>query len=357
MIKKTFGQILFPNVNIDKLKEFDRTVLSVLLYYYIKDNRYDKFVMQQSGDNKLTKETFDSIREFMKLNFNTPEKERLLLYYMVINDLGKSQQVIDTLKEKGIETVDHDLLLNYLLQFGMLPTLNSFSKESQKNLANVLNYGINVGQYIQGECVDYSFNKVLNLSQFERTLMVAEAMLDIGGVLGHINNQEGSVVLNESTADNILTASNILSTCEDATKIFDEFLVRKADKMQIENFDPKLRKIITRICLMMRLYKKEDVAVVNDEIINNITDYETLIHEFNQSGYNGCQAILLYYSPSLLSNANGYYKRNNSVNPIHDSLKTCLPFMQQVMHDTRSRLILIKCYHYIQELILHQKES
>lgn len=221
MIKKTFGQILFPNVNIDKLKEFDRTVLSVLLYYYIKDNRYDKFVMQQSGDNKLTKETFDSIREFMKLNFNTPEKERLLLYYMVINDLGKSQQVIDTLKEKGIETVDHDLLLNYLLQFGMLPTLNSFS----------------------------------------------------------------------------------------------------------------------------------------DEIINNITDYETLIHEFNQSGYNGCQAVLLYYSPSLLSNANGYYKRNNSVNPIHDSLKTCLPFMQQVMHDTRSRLILIKCYHYIQELILHQKES
>ena len=110
----------------------------------------------------------------------------------------------------------------------------------------------------------------MNLSQFERTLMVAEAMLDIGGVLGHINNQEGSVVLNESTADNILTASTILSTCEDATKIFDEFLTRKADKMQIENFDPKLRKTITRICLMMRLYKKEDIAVVKDEIINNI---------------------------------------------------------------------------------------
>ncbi len=337
--KKTFGQILFPNVNIDQLKEFDRTVLSVLLYYYIKDNRYDKFVMQQSGDNKLTRETFDSIREFMKLNFNTPEKEKLLLYYMVINDLGKSQQVIDTLKAKGIETVDHDLLLNYLLQFGMFPTLNSFSKESQENLANVLNYGINVGQYIQGECVDYSFNKVLNLSQFERTLMVAEAMLDIGGVLGHINNQEGSVVLNESTADNILTASTILSTCEDATKIFDEFLTRKADKMQIENFDPKLRKTITRICLMMRLYKKEDIAVVKDEIINNITDYETLIHEFNQSGYSDCQAILLYYSPALLSNTNGYYKRNNSLNSIRDSLKTCLPFMQQVMQNARSSII------------------
>ena len=333
--KKTFGQILFPNVNIDQLKEFDRTVLSVLLYYYIKDNRYDKFVMQQSLDNKLSKETFDLIREFMKSNFNTPEKERLLLYYMVINDLGKSQQVVDTLKSKGIETVDHDLLLNYLLQFGMLPTLNSFSKESQESLANVLNYGINVGQYIQGECVDYSFNKVLNLSQFERTLMVAEAMLDIGGVLGHINNQDGSAILNESTADNILTASTILSTCEDVTKIFDEFLTKKADDMGIENLNPKLRKAITKICLMMRLYKKEDIEIVKNEITANVTQYESLIHEFNQSGYNGCQAILLYYSPALLSNANSCFKKNNSINSIRDSLKTCLPFMQKVLQNVR----------------------
>ena len=81
---------------------------------------------------------------------------------MVINDLGKSKKVIDALKEKGIETVDHYLLLNYLLRFDMLPTLNEFSSESKKNLENVLTYGINVGQYIQGECVDYSLNEVLN---------------------------------------------------------------------------------------------------------------------------------------------------------------------------------------------------
>lgn len=333
--KKTYGQLLFPNVDSNQLKEFDRTILSVLLYFYIKDNRYDKFVEQQSGDNKLKKETFDKIRDFMQSNFNTPEKEKMLLYYMVINDLGKSQQVIDTLKSKGIETVDHDLLLNYLLQFGMLPSLNSFSKESKESLANVLNFGINIGQYIQGECVDYSFNKVLNLSQFERTLMVAEAMLDIGGVLGHINNQNGSVILNQSTTDNILTASSILSTCEDATKIFDEFLSRKADEMQIESINQELRKTITRICLMMRLYRKEDIEVVKDEIANNASDYEILIHEFNQSGYNGCPAILLYYSPALLSNTNGFFKKNNSLNSLSDSLKVCLPFMQQVMQNAR----------------------
>ena len=332
---KTYGQLLFPGVDPNQLKEFDRTILSVLLYHYIKDNRYEKFVELQSGDNKLTRETFDEIRKFMATNFNTAEKERLLLYYMVINDIGKSQQVIDSLKQKGIETVDHDALLYYLFQFGMLPTLNTFSTERKDNLEHVLNNGINVGQYIQGECVDYSFNKVLNLSQFEKSLMMAEAMLDIGGVLGHVNNQNGSMVLNQSTANNILTAQDILSKSKDVTKVFDEFLSRKADIMEIENKNPELRKTITRICLMMRLYRKNDIRTVEEEIANNADKYNILIHELNQSGYNDQPAILMYYSPALLNNANGYFKKNNSENSISDTLKCCLPFMQRIMIDTR----------------------
>ena len=333
---KTYGQLLFPGVDSHQLKEFDRTILSVLLYYYIKDNRYEKFVELQSGDNKLTRETFDEIRKFMGTNFNTAEKERLLLYYMVINDLGKSQQVIDSLKQKGIETIDHDELLYYLFQFEMLPTLNTFSNESKKSLEHVLDNGINVGQFIQGECVDYSFNKVLNLSQFEKSLMMAEALLDIGGVLGHINNQNGSMVLNQSTADNILIAQDILTESKDATRIFDEFLTRKADTMKIENTNPELRKTITRICLMMRLYRKEDIKTVEEEIASNADKYNTLINEFNQSGYNNQPAILLYYSPALLSNANEYFKKNNSKKSISDALKCCLPFIQKIMIDTRT---------------------
>lgn len=334
--KATYGQLLFKDANPNQLKEFDRTILSILLYFYIKDDRYDKFVEQQSGDNKLSRETFDQIRNFIKENFNTPEKENLLLYYMVINDLGKSQSVIDTFKEKGIDTIDHDLLLNYLLQYRMLPSLNNFNEESKENLINVLNNGINMGQYIQGECVDYSFNKVLNLSSFEIALMVTEAMLDIGGALGHINNQNGSLTLNQSTADNILMAERILSSCKDSTKIFDEFLVQKAEQMQINSSNIEVKKAITRICLMMRLSNRTDIQIVEDEITNNLASYQTLIYELNQSGYNNQSAILLYYSPALLSNAKGYFKKNNSENPIRDALKTCLPFMQNIMLEARS---------------------
>lgn len=335
---KTYGQLLFPNVDPNQLKEFDRTILSVLLYFYIKDNRYEKFVELQSGDNKLTRETFNELRKFMQENFNDPEKERLLLYYMVINDLGKSQQIIDTLKDKGIENIDHDVLLSYLFQLGMLPTINTFSDENKESLAHVLNNGINVGQYIQGECVDYSLNSVLNLSSFEKSLMMAEAILDIGGVLGHNNNLNGSMILNQSIADNIFTAQEILTKSNDATKVFDEFLSRKADAMQIKSRNPELRKAITRICLMMSLYRNEDVQIVEDEIVNNASQYSFLIHELNKSGYNNEPAILLYYSPALLSNTNGYFKRNNSQNSLRDSLRICLPFMQNVMMNIRENV-------------------
>lgn len=333
--KPTYGKLIFKDAESDQLKEFDRTILSVLLYFYIKDNRYDKFVEQQSGDNRLAKETFNELREFILSNFDTPEKENLLLYYVVINDLGKSQRMIDAIKNQGIETVDHDLILNYLLQYNMLPSLNYFSEESRKSLINVLNNGINMGQFIQGECVDYSFNKLQNLTTFEKMLMSAEAMLDIGGVLGHINNQNGSAVLNQSTADNFITASKILSSCEDCTRIFDGFLVDKANKIGLQTQDNNIKKAITRLCLMMRLSNPNDIKTVENEILENIEQYQTLIHELNQSGYNNQPAILLYYSPAMLNNACGYFKKNNSENPIRDALKTCLPFMQSVMLNAR----------------------
>ena len=79
----------------------------------------------------------------------------------------------------------------------------------------------------------------------------------------------------------------------------------------------------------------KDIKIVENEILNNATNYELLINEFNQSGYNGWPAILLYYSPALLSNTNGFFKKNNSSNPLSDSLKVCLPFMQQVIQNAR----------------------
>ena len=335
---ETYGRLLFKDTEQDKLKEFDRTILSVLLYYYIKDNRYDKFKKNQKGNNILTKESFDKLRDFLLSNFDTKEKEDLLIYYIVINDIGKSEKMSNLLKEKGIETVDHDLILYYLLEFNMLPSLNKFSEERKNNLRNVLNNGVNFGQFIQGECVDYSFKNLNKLNNFEKILMGAEAMLDIGGVLGHIDNKNGSIVLNESTTDNFITALNVVSNTKDSRFIFNNYLLEKASSFNFNISNKKIQKTITRLCLMMRLNSKEDINIVRNEIENNIEEHEVLINEFNKTGYED-NAILLYYSPALLNNTYNYFKKNNSLNPIKDALNICIPFIENILIETRKNII------------------
>lgn len=333
----TYGQYIFDNKRPEDLKEFDRTILSVLLYHYIIDNRYEKFIEAQEDDNKLTRENFDKIREFILTNFDTKEKKELLTYYIVINDLGKSQKIIDILKDKGIESVDHDLLLEYLLKFDMLPSINKFSPHCKEMLINVLNNGLNIGQYIRGECVDYSFNKVLNLNNEERALMIGEAILDIGGVFGHFGNLKGSKLLNQSIVNNLLLATKVLSTCQDKTIIFNKFLEEKANQMNIKASDFKVRKAVTRICLLMGIYHQEEIDTVENEVVNNLDEYKILIEELNKSGYNEA-AILLYYAPSLLGNAKTYYKNNGSTNALVDALKVGLPFMERIMISIREKL-------------------
>ena len=335
---KTYGRLLFKDTEQDNLKEFDRTILSVLLYYYIKDNRYDKFIKNQKGNNILTKESFDKLRDFLLSNFDTKEKEDLLIYYIVINDIGKSEKMSNLLKEKGIKTVDHDLILYYLLEFNMLPSLNKFSEERKNNLRNVLNNGVNFGQFIQGECVDYSFKNLNKLNNFEKILMGAEAMLDIGGVLGHIDNKNGSIVLNESTTDNFITALNVVSNTKDLRFIFNNYLLEQASSFNLNISNKKIKKTITRLCLMMRLNSKEDINIVRNEIENNIEEHEVLINEFNKTGYED-NAILLYYSPALLNNTYNYFKKNNSLNPIKDTLNICIPFIENILIETRKNIL------------------
>ena len=337
--KTTYGQTLFKDVNPEQLKEFDRTILSVLLYYYIKHDRYDKFVELQSGDNMLTKEDFEELREFMTDTFNIPEKEELLIYYMVINDLGKSKSVINMLKEKGIESIDHDQLLAYMVENNMLPSLEKFDDIYKKNLMNVLRYGFNVGQLTQGECVAYSLDNVLKLDKFERELMMGEAMLDIGGVLGHSNNRCGSAILNHSTVENLLTADYALYNSNDAVRIYNDFLEEKGFVMNIDNdYGTDVQRAITRICLLMRLWKPSDIDTVKKEIIDNLDYYRPLIDEYNKTGYDGEPGILLYYSPALLNNTKKYFDNNKSENSLQDTLKVCLPFLQNTFIGTRSQI-------------------
>ena len=331
----TFGQQFFPEATPDQLREFERTSLSVVLLHYVRDGKYDEFTQSQPEATKMQPETFGTIRNFIVNSFDTDEKRDLLEYFIVINDLGKSQNMIAKLKEHGIETLDHDEVLSGLLKLGLTPSMERFSPEAQENIKNVLAHGINFGQLIQGECTDYSFNDLANLSPFEKDLMSAEAMMDIAGVAGHAN-QKGSIVLNQPTAENFILGAAAINAFGGKSELFDNFVMKKAEMLGISEQDHDKRRAIARICLMMRLNDSGRVVTVEKYMTDNSDALGSLVGELNITGFENEPAILPYYAPALLSNMEEYFKKSGDAASLESTLKIGLPFLNRVFEETRN---------------------
>lgn len=333
----TFGKRLFPQATADQIKEFDRTALSLVLMHYCFDGEYDAFTASQTDDRKLGRDTFDAMQDFYQTNFDTPEKKRLLEFFIIINDLGKCQRLINLLVNRGVVVADHDEALSVLFELGEVPSMQQFSTEHQDAIKNVLKYGVNVGQLVQGECVDYSFKDLACLSNFERQLMMGEAMMDIAGVTGHAN-QKGSVIVNEPTAHNLLLAAQTIENFGDNQEMFDVFLQKKAEMLDITATNPAIKRTITRLCLMMRLDQPHDVRTVEMYIANHADSSAGFIAELHETGYGEQPAILPYYAPATFANALDYYRRNGSSSPVNDAMEAIIPFLQKSFKDTRQRV-------------------
>lgn len=336
----SFGKILFPEAEDNALNEFNRTMLSVVLYHYLKDNLYERFTDCQQGETKLTEASFNELRQFILTIIDSDEKEKLLLYYLVINDLGKSQYMINQLKEIGVESIDHDVVLKQLVEKGMIPSFETLTSEYQSSLKNVLIYGINFGQFIQGECTPYSLSPLVNLTPFEINIMLVEAMLDIAGALGH-KIQNGSMIINQSTAENLVLGAKIIAAIdseETMERALYDFLDKKADKCKIGYFSTVMqRRVATRISLMLRLSSVEEIKVVEEHMKKEWLRLMYLGKELAITGFENDKAILMYYSPALLNNAREYFKKENPKTALKETLNYCIPFFERVLRMVRAK--------------------
>lgn len=330
MVESTYGKYLFPIKKKDKLKEFDRTMLSIVLYYYLKHDCYSSFILCQDHEVALKLDEFKKLREFVFSVINTREKEYLLLYYIVINDIGKTNFVKQFIQEMEIDnSIDHDVVLKHCLK--NLPTFKLLNDSDKKLLKNVIDYGINLGQFIQGESVSFSLKILENLNENEINFMLVEAILDIAGVYGHIN-QQGSLSLNHNLYNNIeIAIKSINNYCN---KNEDPYINYIKEKSKQYNLDCNhFRSVaVTRICLMLTINEQQDVNIVKEEL----SQYPILINELNVNGFLG-KAILLYYCPALLRNTLNYFKNNNTSSPLLQCLKVCLPFMERVYKYVRKK--------------------
>jgi hypothetical protein len=85
--------------------EFDRTSVGLLTMKWVLENNYDAFTKSQGAAVKLSRASFDHLRQYTLSILKTPADIDAMIAYMVINDLGKVKSVVaDIERDLGLLT-------------------------------------------------------------------------------------------------------------------------------------------------------------------------------------------------------------------------------------------------------------
>lgn len=287
--------------------EFDRTAVGILALKWVLNGNYAQFTSPQNAAVKLTQKSFDDLRNWTKNILKTPEDIDAMITYMVINDLGKINAVIDEIERKtGMSDVDHDKVLLVALEKHpeISPSFQRLAKHYQEMIIKGLAAKFNIGQFIQGENVPASLLGLKGLDQASLDFYLLHAVYDIAGAAGHVN-PKGSVIMSEPTYQGFyLSIASIEKLVQgaDAEQVYNDYLETRGKILGIDIKDA-FGKAAERINLLVRSANAAQAKEV-EEVLHSLPKNVLAIleKELSISGVNDGWAILLYYSPAVLAN-------------------------------------------------------
>ena len=321
--------------------EYKRTKLSIDLLEAVIKNDYDNFTCCQKGENKLTKEGFEEIRQFTLKTVKTKDDYYALQTYLLINDLGKVCSFVEKIeKEYNFTSIDHDEILYEGLKRNpnLSPTFVGLNKEYQNYLLTGLKTKFNMGQYVQSENLASDLLPLKNLDEKSKNFYMLHILYDVAGATGHIN-QNGSMIVNQSYWNNFKCACNTIDNYIDkkstAQQSYDNYIEKRSQMLGLK-LNSKQDYAVTKLCNLMRISNKQDAKHIL-EVFNNQQPKvkNILVEEMTKNGIDE-NGILLYYAPASLSNAMKYFNSNGSNDAIKDTLDNVLPLFASIYKQTRN---------------------
>ncbi len=326
----TIGHQFFPGHTDKQLVELNRTLVGVLALRWLYYDDHEAFTECQSGRHKLTRPTFNKLRDYTRsvIGDVTTETGRARYQAMetlvVINDLGKIQKIVDEVQRRsGTTDVDHDHVLLMVLE--RYPELSQSFQRLPQHLQELIVRGLrtdfNVAQFLQTESVAGNLRGLEGVDQDTIDFWMLHALADIAGAAG-ANVQNGSATIDELTAQNFLLAADCVrdigpnNTIDD---VYNAYLRGRARRYRLNIDDPEdgpVQWAHARLCCMLRVpdftesegwaRERIQVAHVGRALSRRLNDHESLIHrkilikELKETGTGDSHAILLYYTPALL---------------------------------------------------------
>merc|ERR1719265_1934928 len=121
----------------------------MLCVYWVAGDHYDNFVRSQPPEKKLSRESWENLREWTKttVGLTTPEALDAMLCFMAIHDLGK----ISTLREIFAPGIfDHDIALGHILDHSpdILPSYLRVGEGQRALVRAAVQVQFNFGQFL-----------------------------------------------------------------------------------------------------------------------------------------------------------------------------------------------------------------
>lgn len=315
-------------------KEFKRTWCSITLLNYVLEGNYEAFSKCQKA-GRITLESFNELREYVKSALRTPEDEDAMRAFLVINDLGKVGDFVKKIQETmGFESVDHDMILYEGLRMHpeFSPTFSRLNQKYKNLILEGLKTNFNMGQYIQSECLPANLLPLLGVTDEAFNFYMIHVLFDIGGAAGHVV-PNGTIIINElywkKFSYALHTLYDYIKGICDADSAYVNFVEKTNCIYKVTDF------LVMKLCNLLRVSNTVEAAEVQkawnslDRHIKDVVYEELCFTGIKDS------AILMYYLPACLQNAWTFYKEANAENALSKTIFTVMPVIAELYKRVR----------------------
>lgn len=286
--------------------EADRTFLGLLTLKWVLTDQYEKFTSLQTNPAvKLTRASFDKLRDYTRRIAGTDDDLEFCLYSLACNDLGKTHFLVEKYKEvTGSAAEDHDQLLGELIQKSpdFFPAFqHSLTAAQQESYVRGINANLNLGQFVQGENLPVNLAGMQAIDAKSRELRLVCELFDFAGVTGHVN-VGGSMVMTE---ENYVAFSSAIEelTKEPLDQSYQRYIARRGQIAGLDTSTPE-GFAMGRIAALSRAFSPEqgqDIQATWSALSDQ--QKKILTAELNETGLNGNKGVLIYYAPAVVANA------------------------------------------------------
>ncbi|KAJ5777309.1 hypothetical protein N7520_000555 [Penicillium odoratum] len=297
--------------------EVNRTLVGFLSLRWIHRGEYEKFVGSQPPDVRLSRDSFEWIREFYSEVIVDADALYALITSIVINDLGKDPQLASDYQQvTGIDIADlnHDAILLKACTVGLVLSLENLTLPYKDDLLRGIELGatFNFGQLAQAENVPACLSGLLLMNDMPRCfqLRFMEQLLDISGAAGHMDSTCAKKLIQPifDSYRNVYDAcQSVIAGNANFRQGYDLVLSRRAHYLHGEGF-PLLRVEDSDDRALIRLFCMGNVTTLDKASLFKdtwdsleITVRDALIYALNIDGVSGEPAVQPTYMPAFLS--------------------------------------------------------